>query len=181
MPPLRTLLSAERIATRVAELGAEVTRDYAQRPLVLVCVLRGSFIFAADLARAIPLPLRVDFLGVQSYGDAMVSSGAVQITQDLYRPIQGEHVVIVEDLIDTGLTLEYLVRQLESRGALSVEICALLRKPARAAKPVRARYVGFEIEDEFAVGYGLDHAQRHRNLPHIAVVEARSTETALEH
>lgn len=170
---VRTLFTAEQIRARVAELGAEITRDYAERPLVLLCVLKGSFIFAADLARSIDLPLRIEFLGVQSYGDNTDSSGVVQITLDLSRPIAGENVLIVEDIVDTGLTLSYLTEQLRARQPASVRVCSLLHKPARAKKLVTIDYLGFTIEDVFVVGYGLDYAQTYRNLPEIATVVPR--------
>jgi len=173
-PALRTLLSSEQLRTRVRELGAEITRDYHGRSLVMLCVLKGSFVFAADLAREIDLPLRIDFLGVRSYGDDTVTSGVVQITQDLTRPIEGEDVLIVEDIADTGLTLSYLLEQLQARHPRSLKVCALLHKPARVKKPVAIDYLGFTIEDVFVVGYGLDCAQRYRNLPHIAVLQGDS-------
>ena len=168
---MRTLLSAPQIGARVRELGAEITRDYAGQPLVLLCVLKGSFMFAADLARAVDLPLSIEFLGVQSYGDDTKSSGAVQITLDLTRPIEGEDVLIVEDIVDTGLTLSYLREQLLLRKPRSVKVCALLHKPGRLENNVRIDYLGFTIEDVFVVGYGLDHAQRHRNLAEIMVLD----------
>lgn len=170
---VRTLFTAEQIRARVAELGAQITRDYADRPLVLLCVLKGSFIFAADLARSIDLPLRIEFLGVQSYGDNTDSSGVVQITLDLSRPIAGENVLIVEDIVDTGLTLSYLTEQLRARQPASVRVCSLLHKPARARKLVTIDYLGFTIEDVFVVGYGLDYAQTYRNLSEIATVLPR--------
>jgi hypoxanthine phosphoribosyltransferase len=163
------LLSAEQIRARVSELGAAITREYAGTPLVLLCVLKGSFIFAADLARCIDLPLRIEFLGVQSY-EGTESSGVVQITLDLTRPIKDEHLLVVEDIVDTGLTLTYLTEQLRTRGPASVRVCALLHKPARCKKPVHIDYLGFTIDDVFVVGYGLDWAQRYRNLPGIGVV-----------
>jgi hypoxanthine phosphoribosyltransferase len=168
---LVTMLSAETIAARVRELGAEITRDYADRKLVLVCVLKGSFIFASDLARAIELPLRVDFLGVRSYGEDTESSGVVQITQDLSRPIENEDIILVEDIVDTGLTIAHLIDLLRTRQPHSVKVCALLHKPARARVEVRVDYLGFTIEDHFVVGYGLDFAEKYRNLPYIGVVE----------
>lgn len=164
------LYTADQVQARVRELGAQITRDYAGRNLVLLCVLKGSFIFAADLARVIDLPLRVEFLGVQSYGDHVESTGVVQITLDLSRPITGQDVLIVEDIVDTGLTLNYLTEQLKTRGPRSVRVCALLHKPARSKKPVTIDYLGFTIEDVFVVGYGLDFAQVYRNLPNIGVV-----------
>jgi hypoxanthine phosphoribosyltransferase len=165
------MLTTEQIAKRVHELGAEITRDYQGHNLVLVCVLKGSFVFAADLARAIDLPLRVDFLGVRSYGEGTESSGVVQITQDLSRPIEHEDVILVEDIVDTGLTIAHLMDLLRTRAPASVKVCALLHKPARAKVQVAIDYLGFTIEDRFVVGYGLDFAERHRNLPYIGVVE----------
>ncbi len=167
---IRTLYSAEQIQARVKELGAEITRAYEGRSLVLIVVLKGSFIFAADLARAIDLPLRIEFLGVRSYGDDTESSGVVQITQDLTKPIEGEDVLVVEDIVDTGLTLNYILEQLRTRHPASVQMCALLNKPARMKQPVHIDYLGFTIDDHFVVGYGLDWAQRFRNLPDIGVV-----------
>ncbi len=167
---IKTLYSPEQIQARVRELGAEITRDYRGKPLVLLCVLKGSFMFAADLARCIDLPLRVEFLGVQSYGDDTMSSGVVQITLDLARPVDGEEVLIVEDIVDTGLTLDYLVHQVQTRGPASVKVCALLHKPARTKKKVSIDYLGFTIPNKFVVGYGLDVAQRYRNLPFIGHV-----------
>ena len=166
-----TMLSREQIASRVHELGAQITKDYAGHNLVLVCVLKGSFVFAADLARAIDLPLRVDFLGTRSYGEDTESSGVVQITQDLSRPIDHEDVILVEDIVDTGLTVAYVIDLLRTRNPKSVKVCALLHKPARARVEVQVDYLGFTIEDRFVVGYGLDHAERYRNLPYIGVVE----------
>lgn len=165
------LFDAERLRTRVAELGRDITRDYANRPLVLLSILKGSFVFAADLARAIALPLRIEFLGVQSYGDDTRSSGVVQITQDLTRPIVGSHVLIVEDIVDTGLTLSYLKEQLATRGPASIGVCALLHKPARQERAVPIDYLGFTIGDVFVVGYGLDCAEQYRNLPYVGVLE----------
>jgi hypoxanthine phosphoribosyltransferase len=164
------LISAEKIRERVRELGAQIAHDYAGQSLVLLCVLKGSFVFAADLARAIDAPLRIEFLGVRSYGDDTRSSGVVQITQDLTKPITGDHVLLVEDIVDTGLTLSYLREQLLTRGPASVKVCALLHKPARSVKPVYIDYLGFTIEDMFVIGYGLDHAERYRNLPYVGVL-----------
>jgi len=167
----KTLLSSEQIATRVRELGEQITRDYAEQKLVLVCVLKGSFVFAADLARAIDLPVRIDFLGVRSYGQGTETTGVVQITQDLVRPIEDEDVLLIEDIVDTGLTMAHLVELLRTRGPASVRICALLHKPARARVAVAIDYLGFTIEDRFVVGYGLDLNDRYRNLPYVGVVE----------
>jgi hypoxanthine phosphoribosyltransferase len=172
MPPRPTtvLFSAEEIAAKVRELGARITADYRDRPLVLLGVLKGSFVFLADLARAIDLPLTVEFLGVQSYGDSTQSSGIVRITLDLARPIEGQHVLIVEDIVDTGLTSRYLLEQIAARGPESVRLCALLHKPSRTVKPVHIDYPGFTVEDVFVVGYGLDAAQQFRNLPDLRVI-----------
>jgi len=169
--PGKVLFSAEQIGERVKELGREITRDYRGRSLVLLSVLKGSFVFAADLGRAIDLPLRVEFLGVQSYGDATQSSGVVRITLDLSRPIAGEDVLIVEDIVDTGLTCRYLLEQIGSRSPRSVKLCALLHKAARTIVPVPIDYLGFSVPDVFVVGYGLDAAQKFRNLPDLRVVE----------
>jgi hypoxanthine phosphoribosyltransferase len=168
--PPRELLSSEAIQSRVKELGAQIAREYAGKSLVLLCVLKGSFMFAADLARAIEIPLRVEFLGVRSYGDDTRSSGVVQITQDLTRPVAGDHIVLVEDIVDTGLTLSYLREQLLARAPASVKVCALLHKPSRSVSPAHIDYLGFTIENVFVVGYGLDHAERYRNLPYVGVL-----------
>ncbi len=165
------LLSAQQIQERVHALGAAIAADYAGKSLVLLCVLKGSFVFAADLARAIDLPLRVEFLGVRSYGDDTKSSGVVQITQDLTRPIAGDdHVLLVEDIVDTGLTLSYLREQLLARMPASVKVCALLHKPSRTVRPVDIDYLGFTVEDVFVVGYGLDYAERYRNVPYVGIL-----------
>ena len=162
---IEVLIPASSLAQRVAELGKEITEDYRGRELVLVCVLKGSFVFCADLARVIDLPLEIEFLGLKSYEDAQVSSGVVQITSDLTRGVAGKDLLIVEDIVDTGLTMDYLRRNLATRGPRSVKLCSLLHKPARARIPAPIDYLGFTIEDHFVVGYGLDSAQRHRNLP----------------
>jgi hypoxanthine phosphoribosyltransferase len=168
------LLSAEQIAARTRELGAEITRDYADRRLVLVSVLKGSFVFTADLARAIDSTnMRIEFLGVRSYGEGTSTSGVVQITQDLARPIEGEDVLIVEDIVDTGLTIAHLIELFGTRHPASLKVCSLLHKPARTKVEVPIHYLGFTIEDRFVVGYGLDWAERYRNLPYIGVVEAK--------
>ena len=166
-----TMISTEQIAARVRELGAQITKEYADRPLVLVAVLKGSFVFAADLMRAIDLPLRVDFLGTRSYGEGTESSGVVQITQDLSKPIDHQDVIIVEDIVDTGLTIAHLIDLLRTRSPHSVKVCSLLHKPARAKVVVKVDYLGFTIEDKFVVGYGLDFAEKYRNLPYIGLVE----------
>jgi hypoxanthine phosphoribosyltransferase len=168
---IEMMLSAEEIGARVRELGAQITRELGGTSLVLVCVLKGSFVFAADLMRAIDLPLRVDFLGVRSYGEGTETSGVVQITQDLSRPIENEDVLIVEDIVDTGLTIAHLIDLFRTRQPRTVRVCSLLHKAARARANVRVDYVGFTIEDRFVVGYGLDFADRYRNLPYIGAVE----------
>jgi hypoxanthine phosphoribosyltransferase len=168
---VKTLISAGRIAARVAELGAEISRDQAGREIVLVCVLKGGFVFAADLARAIDLPVRIEFLGVQSYGDDVISSGEARVTLDLAEPLAGRHVLVVEDIVDTGLTLTFLLDLLRARDPASLKVCALLHKPARRQAEVAIDYLGFTIEDVFVVGYGLDHAGLYRNLPDIRVTE----------
>ncbi|MGD8862399.1 MAG: hypoxanthine phosphoribosyltransferase [Myxococcales bacterium] len=164
------LIDALRIAARVAELGAQITRDYAGKELVVVVVLKGSFVFASDLVRAIDLPLRVEFLGMRSYGDSTRSSGAVEITSDLTSPVEGKHVLVVEDIVDTGLTSRYLFANLATRAPASTKLATLLHKPSRQVAEVDIHYLGFTIDDVFVVGYGLDHAQRYRNLPYVGAL-----------
>ncbi|MDD9942060.1 MAG: hypoxanthine phosphoribosyltransferase [Myxococcales bacterium] len=168
--PTDVLISREALQQRVAALGRAITSEYAGRRPVIVVVLKGSFVFAADLIRAIELPLTVDFLGVRSYGDGTESSGVVQITADLSHSIEGRDVLIVEDIVDTGLTLRFLLDNLRTRGPRSLKLVALLHKPARSRVTVPIDYLGFTIDDVFVVGYGLDHAQRYRNLPELRVV-----------
>ena len=168
---LRTIHTREAIAARVAELGQAIAADYAGRPPILVSVLKGSFVFAADLSRALTLPVRIEFLGVQSYGSGTVSTGAVQITQDLTHPIEGQDILVVEDIVDTGLTLAYILSLLRARGARSVKVCAFLDKPSRRRVEVPVDYVGFTIPDVFVVGYGLDLDGRYRHLPYVAVYD----------
>jgi hypoxanthine phosphoribosyltransferase len=169
---VETLISRASLEARVAELGRQITQDYAGRELVLVSVLKGSFMFCADLSRAIDLPLAIEFLGLKSYGDAQSTSGVVQITSDLSRPVAGKDLLIVEDIVDTGLTMGYLRKNLATRNPRSVKLCALLHKPARARVETPIDYLGFSIEDVFVVGYGLDWAERYRNLPYIGAVSA---------
>jgi hypoxanthine phosphoribosyltransferase len=164
------LLTREQIADRVQELGAAIARDYAGQSLVVVCVLKGSFVFAADLVRAIAVPLRVEFLGVRSYGAGTQSTGVVQITQDLGRPIEAEDVLVVEDIVDTGLTIAHLLELLRTRMPRTLRVCSLLHKPARMIRPVPIDYLGFTIEDRFVIGYGMDRAEEFRNLPYIGVL-----------
>lgn len=163
------LLTEQAIQKRVRELGQAIMRDYEGKELAVVAVLSGSFVFAADLVRAIELPLSVDFLGVRSYGDSTTTSGIVRITHDLMRPIEGKHVLLIEDIVDTGLTVRFLMDNLLTRKPASMKLASLLHKPVRARAAVSIDYLGFTIEDVFVVGYGLDHAQHYRNLPYIGV------------
>ena len=165
------LVQADDLKRRVRELGEEITRDYHGKDLLLICVLKGAVFFLSDLMREIDVPCEVDFMAVASYGDSTDSSGVVRILKDLDAPIEGRHVLIVEDIVDSGLTLQYLMRNLRARNPASLEICALLTKPERRKAEVEASYIGFEIPDRFVIGYGLDHAERHRNLPYVAVLE----------
>ena len=162
------LVQADELSERVRALGRQVTEDYQGRDLVLIGVLKGAVFFLADLMRAIDLHCEVDFMAVASYGSATDSSGVVRILKDLDISIQGRHVLIVEDIVDSGLTLQFLVRNLGAREPASLEVCALLTKPERRKVDVPIRYVGFEIPDRFAIGYGLDHDERYRNLPYVA-------------
>jgi hypoxanthine phosphoribosyltransferase len=172
--PFIELISMEAIAKRVGELGAELTREYAplaaKADVVVVCVLKGSVIFLADLIRAMHVPVVVEFIGISSYGDATVSSGVVQITQDLSRPIEGKHVIVVEDIVDTGHTVHYLLQNLATRMPASMKLAALLHKPERQERAVTIDYLGFTIPNKFVVGYGLDKSQQYRNLPFIGYV-----------
>jgi hypoxanthine phosphoribosyltransferase len=171
MPSLKVLLSAEQIHNRIAELGAEIDRDYPSgEPVYLIAVLKGAFIFMADLARAMKTPARIEFIGISSYGKGKTSSGQVQLTKDLDAPIEGHHVIIVEDILDTGITLNYLTKLMAQRKPKSLRIVALLDKPERRKSPVKADYVGFTIPDEFVVGYGLDYAEDYRNLKDVCVM-----------
>ncbi len=167
------MLSAEEIAARVRALGETITRAYQSTPeLVVVPILKGSFLFASDLIRHIDLDLSVEFLGLRSYGAGTESSGVVQITYDLTTSISGKDVLVVEDIVDTGLTMRYLFDNLATRNPRSVKLCSLLHKPARSRVPVPIDYLGFTIEDRFVVGYGLDYNERYRNLPYIGVIES---------
>src|SRR5579862_4504382 len=165
------LIDAETLQNRIRELGEEITADYAGRELLLVGVLKGAVFFMADLMRTIGVPCEVDFMAISSYGAATDSSGVVRILKDLDINIEGRHVLVVEDIIDSGLTLSYLLRNLESREPATLEICALLTKPDRREIDVPVRYVGFEIPNKFVIGYGLDFAERYRNLPYVGVLD----------
>ena len=166
-----TLVSEEDLKRRVRELGEEISRDYDGRDLFLVGVLKGAVFFLSDLMRAIEVPSEVDFMAVASYGSSTDSSGVVRILKDLDASIEGREVLIVEDIVDSGLTLSYLLRMLRAREPKSLEVCALLTKPERREVDLPIRYVGFEIPNRFAIGYGLDHAERYRNLPYVAVLD----------
>jgi hypoxanthine phosphoribosyltransferase len=168
--PIELLIDAGTIADRIAELGRAITQDFFGKEVVIVPVLKGSYVFAADLARHIDLDVAVDFLGVRSYGDQQESTGVVQITTDLSRSIEGKHVILVEDIVDTGLTVSYLYDNLATRQPASLKIASLLHKPSRTRVPVNIDYLGFTVEDVFIVGYGLDYAQKFRNLPYLGVV-----------
>lgn len=171
MPSFRVLLSAEQIQKRIAELGAEIDRDYpGGEPVYLIAVLKGAFIFMADLSRAMKTPARIEFIGISSYGKGKTSSGQVQLTKDLDAPIEGHHVIIVEDILDTGITLNYLTTLMAQRKPKSLRIVTLLDKPERRQSPVKANYIGFTIPDEFVVGYGLDYAEDYRNLKDVCVM-----------
>ena len=164
------LIEPDALQERVAALGREVSADYASRDLLLIGVLKGAVFFMADLMRHVTVPCEVDFMAISSYGASTDSSGVVRILKDLDINIEGRHVLVVEDIIDSGLTLSYLMRNLEARGPASLEICALLTKPDRREMDVPVRYIGFEILDRFVIGYGLDFAERYRNLPYVAVL-----------
>jgi hypoxanthine phosphoribosyltransferase len=170
------LVQADELRHRVRELGAEISRDYADLPpdrnLLLVGVLKGAVFFLSDLMRQIEIPCEVDFMAVASYGSATDSSGVVRILKDLDTPIEGRDVLIVEDIVDSGLTLQYLLRSLRARNPRSLEVCALLTKPERRKVDLPTRYVGFEIPNRFAIGYGLDHGERFRHLPYVAALAA---------
>ena len=165
------LVDEEALRTRVQELGEEISNDYAGRDLLLVGVLKGAVFFMADLMRTLTVPCEVDFMAISSYGAETDSSGVVRILKDLDIPLEGRHVLVVEDIIDSGLTLSYLMRNLKARRPATLEVCALLTKPARREIEIPVRYVGFEIPNRFVVGYGLDYAERYRNLPYVGVLQ----------
>ena len=165
------LVAEDALKRRVTELAAEVSADYAGRDLILVGVLKGAVFFLSDLMRSLTVPCEVDFMAVASYGSATKSSGVVRILKDLDAVIEGRDVLIVEDIVDSGLTLQYLLRNLAGRNPRSLEVCALLTKPTRQKVELSTRYVGFEIPDRFAIGYGLDYDERYRNLPYVAALD----------
>ena len=165
------LFSEEQLASRVNEIARQITADYQGKEIMLISVLRGSFVFMADLCRAIDLPCTLDFMAVSSYGKGTKSSGQVQITKDLSEDITDRHIIVVEDILDSGNTLSYLLKILENRHPASIRLCTLLDKPDRRVKPVQVHYSGFTIPDAFVVGYGLDYAEKYRNLPYVGVLK----------
>ena len=173
LPPELTevLLSEEQIQNRILELAAELSRDYAGKELILLCVLKGSTLFTADLMKRLDLRVNLDFISISSYGESTKSSGVVKIVKDMEESIRDKHVLVVEDIVDTGLTLNYLMKGLRLREPASVKICSLLSKPVRRKADVEIAYLGFEIEDKFVVGYGLDYKGFYRNLPYIGVLD----------
>ena len=165
------LFSEEQLKTRVAEIAAQIDQDYEGKEPLLISILRGSFVFMADLVRQIHVPCTVDFMAVSSYGSGTVSSGQVKIVKGLSEPIEGKDILVVEDILDSGNTLSYLLKLLEARHPASIRLCTLLDKPERRTKPVAVQYSGFSIPDEFVVGYGLDYDEKYRNLPYIGVLK----------
>ncbi len=168
---ISVLISQKSLNDRITELGLQITKDYQDKELIVVGILNGCFVFLADLVRQIDLPIVTDFMGLSSYGASTKSSGIVQITKDLSKAIEGKHILIVEDIIDTGLTMSYLLENLDTRRPASVRICSLLSKPSKHKTDIPIEYLGFSIEDKFVVGYGLDYDGRYRNLPFIGVVQ----------
>ena len=168
---VEVLLSEEEVNARIRQIGEQISRDYEGKELHLICILKGASFFTCELAKRITVPVSLDFMSVSSYGKSSESSGIVKIVKDLDEPLEGKHVLVVEDIVDTGRTLDYLLSLMRSRGAEDVRLCALLDKPDRRVVDVKADYTGFQIPDEFVVGYGLDYAQRYRNLPYIGIVK----------
>lgn len=168
---VRVLLSEEEVNERIRAIGEQITKDYAGKEIHLICVLKGGCFFMCELAKRIDLPVTFDFMAVSSYGGDTKSSGVVKIVKDLDEPLQGKDVLVVEDIVDSGRTLSYLMEMLRDRGPASLKLCTLLDKPDRRVVPVNVEYTGFTIPDEFVVGYGLDYDQRYRNLPYIGVIE----------
>lgn len=173
-PALQPLIATEQLQARIQEIGSAITRDYQGKTPHLICVLKGAAMFLGDLMKTIDLPLTIDFIAVSSYGKEKKSSGEVRIVKDMSESLEDRHVIIVEDILDTGLTLNYLINNFQSRGPASIKIAALLNKPSRRQVAVEAAYVGFDIPDAFVVGYGLDFAERYRNLPFLAVMDGAS-------
>lgn len=168
---IEVLLTEEKINTRIRELGEQISKDYAGENIHLICILKGGSFFMCELAKRITVPVTIDFMSVSSYGSGTTSGGTIKIKKDLDEPLEGKHVLVVEDIVDTGRTLSYLVDLLKDRGAADVRLCALLDKPERREVDIRADYIGFQIPDEFVVGYGLDYDQRYRNFPYIGIVK----------
>ena len=177
-PKLRVLISSQQIKARIQELGEQISRDYPDGNLHMICILKGATFFMTDLARAMRRDVTVDFMGISTYGKGKSTSGEVKVTKDLDASLEGDHVLVVEDIVDSGITLTYLLHVLEQRRPRSIRIAALLDKPDRRQRPVKVTYVGFTIPDEFVVGYGLDYAERYRNLDDICVIEADAAPAA---
>lgn len=177
---IKVLLSEEEVDSRIKQIAAKVSKDYAGKEIHLICVLKGGVFFTCELAKRITVPVSLDFMSVSSYGDDTKSSGVVKIVKDLDQPLEGKDVLIVEDIIDSGRTLHYLIPVLKQRNPKSIRLCALLNKPDRREVEVQIDYLGFDIPDEFVIGYGLDYAQKYRNLPFIGVVEPEAAEDAEE-
>lgn len=168
---IEVLLTEEKINARIRELGEQISKDYAGKNIHLICILKGGSFFMCELAKRITVPVSIDFMSVSSYGSGTTSGGTIKIKKDLDETLKGKHVLVVEDIVDTGRTLSYLVELLKDRGAADVRLCALLDKPERREVDIRADYIGFQIPDEFVVGYGLDYDQRYRNFPYIGIVK----------
>lgn len=168
---IKVLLSEEEVDARIAELGAQISKEYEGEEIFMICTLKGACFFACELAKRITVPVALDFMSVSSYGNGSVSSGKIIMKKDLEESIVGKNVIVVEDIVDTGRTLSYLMDNLKQRGPKSLKLCAMLDKPDRRVVDIKADYTGFEIPDLFVIGYGLDHAQRYRNLPYIGVLE----------
>jgi len=167
----KILIDEDILQAKVRELGAKITEDYKGKDLLLICVLKGAVVFVSDLMKNVDLPLEIDFMAVSSYGSNTKSSGVVRILKDLNKGIEGRNLLIVEDIIDSGLTLSYLIDNLKARGPESVEICTILDKPDRRKANINIKYTGFQVPDEFVVGYGLDYAEKYRNLPYVAILK----------
>ncbi len=168
---IRQMYTEEQVTSKIAELAEQINDKMKGEPVVLVCILKGACFFACDLAKRLTMPVTMDFMMVSSYGNGTVSSGELRIKKDLEENVEGKNVIVVEDIVDSGRTLKYLKQDLKDRGAKSVQLCALLSKPARHEVEVEVEYIGYEIPDEFVVGYGLDYAQKYRNLPYIGIVD----------
>ncbi|MCM1040215.1 MAG: hypoxanthine phosphoribosyltransferase [Ruminococcus sp.] len=168
---IEVLLSEEKINARIREIGEQISKDYAGKSVHLVCILKGGSFFMCELAKRITVPVSIDFMSVSSYGSSSESGGVIKIIKDLDEPLMDKHVLVIEDIVDTGNTLNYLLKLLKDKGAADVRLCALLDKPDRRVVDIKADYTGFEIPDEFVVGYGMDYDQRYRNLPYIGIVK----------